>query len=148
MGVGLGQRHLDRLGADECCGFLAGLITGVGYHEASLWRREGQHCLVQGRAGSGEGLHIFRLQTFLPGQNLLERAGFFVHVPAAFSDHIVDGVGCLGTGAHGILIGVDLYSIRRDGSFEHRQLRHGGLGVEGQSRTGGEHRRDTAEVPT
>ena len=124
VGVGLGhgldvvrgvlaERHLDRPGADEMGGPLAGLVTGVGDDEALPGRGEGQHGPVQRVARAGERQDVLAGSPSISAISPTKAKVSLIEVAAALLDDLVDRLGRLGARAHRVLVGVDPHRVGR-----------------------------------
>ena len=133
VGVVLAERDADGLGSDEMRGPFAGLVAGVGDDEALARPGEGQDRAMERVARPGERHHMVIGKALDLGQRRDEREGFVVEVSPPLADDLVDRLGRLGAGAHGVFVGVDPDRVGRKVGHRREPLRQRRLVVERQA---------------
>ena len=110
------QRNIDYAGANDLGGTLARFVSRISLHQRPVLGTKGDYSLMQRSARTRVDfdlrLVIGKLHALDGGHGFREFVGVFVHIAAAILHGVVDGVNRFGTGAHGILVGVDLHSVR------------------------------------
>ncbi len=134
VGVILGKRHLEdaRIRRPGCKH--SGFVTGICGHIAALRRSEGSDGVMQRLARSGIEANVFGLKAFELRQLVDQVFGQPVGVAATLSSDGNDGLAGGGTGAEGILVGVDHHAFMDQvagGVGQH------GLGDDAQRERGG-----------
>ncbi len=109
--ISLGERNFDHTGAGVGTDHRASFVTWIGADVASLWRGESDDREAQRRAGAGERMDVFRLESFLLRKSMDEFVGQVVEVTPAERD---DGGNCVTrrlAGAERILVGVNHHGV-------------------------------------
>ena len=107
VGIVLGQRHFDDIGATYFGGVHSGFVTWISSYIAAIFRGEGEDGIVQRLAGAGVGENIVRLEALGGAESVNEFLSQLEVIAAAFGNEAGHGGAGSATGAEGIFIGVD-----------------------------------------
>ena len=109
--LGIGEGHLDDARAGDLRGPHGRFIAGIGDDQWLVLAGKGEHGVVQGLRRAGKGNHGLRIEAFLLGEDFGRLVFQLEEVAATAGNDVDHGLARAVRGAHGILIGVDVYAL-------------------------------------